>query len=204
MCFLKDRSFADAQDYIKIVISRKWYPVHVILRSEATKNPFLNGYINVLGAVLYMSRARKLWEVKTGFTLLEIVVVLSLVLIILSLSTLAFFEAFGNAGLDAAGRDVLATLRTARLLARSAGADQVVSFDLESGSFGIRGREAKKAPAGIRIRIMDPIRGMVSSGTYPIKFYSAGEVDGGPILLATRKKMIRIYFDPIMGPTMVK
>lgn len=141
---------------------------------------------------------------KSGFTLLEIVVVLSLALVIVSISTLAFFEAFGNAGLDATGRDVLATLRIARMLARSAGADQVVRFDLESGRFGIEGRETKKAAAGIRIRIMDPVRGMVSSGTYPIKFYSAGEVDGGPILLATRKKMIRIYFDPVMGPMMVK
>ncbi|MEN6465942.1 MAG: prepilin-type N-terminal cleavage/methylation domain-containing protein, partial [Syntrophaceae bacterium] len=65
---------------------------------------------------------------KSGFTLLEIVVVLSLALVIVSISTLAFFEAFGNAGLDATGRDVLATLRIARMLARSAGADQVVSF----------------------------------------------------------------------------
>lgn len=139
-----------------------------------------------------------------GFTLLEIVVVLCLVLVVVSLSTVAFVEYFGNAGLDETGRDVLATLRVARVLARSAGSDQVVNFDLESGRFGIQGRETRKAVAGIRIRIMDPVRGMVSSGQYPIKFYSAGEIEGGPILLATRKKMIRIYFDPIMGPMMVK
>lgn len=141
---------------------------------------------------------------KNGFTLLEIAVVLALVLVLLSLTALAFFESFVNAGLDATGRDVLATLRSARTLARSGGADQVVIFDLGAGRFGIVGRETRKAAAGIRIRIMDPVRGLVNSGTYPVKFYSTGGVEGGPVLLATRKKMIRIYFDPILGPMMVK
>jgi prepilin-type N-terminal cleavage/methylation domain-containing protein len=141
---------------------------------------------------------------ETGFTLLELIVVLSLVTIILGLSTLAFVDSFGTAGLDSAGRDVLATLRSARMLAKSAGVDQVVRFDLDAGRFGIEGRETRKTSPGIRIRIMDPVKGMISRGAYSVKFYTAGEIDGAYVLLATRKKMIRIYFDPVVGPMLVK
>jgi len=138
-----------------------------------------------------------------GFTLLEILIVITLMTIILSLSIVLFANFLPSNRFKAVVRDVSTTFRHARALAQIHGERQTVIFDLDAGSYGIENRKMREIPPGIQIRIVDPIEGEVLNGAYRFRVNTVG-TDGGTIVLEDGKREARIQMDPILGVVLKK
>ncbi len=141
---------------------------------------------------------------KKGFTLLETIIVLSLVTLILGLSTVFFAGFLPSARLHATGREIAATIRHARYISRTAMEIRTVIIDLDRRSFGIEGQPARSIPPGTVIRIVDPHSGEIRQGEYPIVLQPAGSMTGATILLSGGRKAMRIEMDPVTGAVLTR
>src|SRR3989339_1638264 len=115
---------------------------------------------------------------KNGFTLLEVIIVLTLITLILGLSTVFFAGFLPTAKLDATGREISALIRHARSLARMNMQTQTVTIDLDNGTYGVEGRVVKKIPSHILVSIIDPFSGEIRHGKYPFVFLPADGMEG--------------------------
>jgi prepilin-type N-terminal cleavage/methylation domain-containing protein len=141
---------------------------------------------------------------KSGFTLLELIMVMSLVTLILSLSGVFFVGFLPSAKLDAAGRELSGVIRQARSLARIDMARRTVVIDLDNGSYGIEGRETRALPPDTVIRVIDPLSGELRQGKYLIVFHPTGGAAGGTIVLSRGKKKVAIFMDPVTAAVAIK
>jgi prepilin-type N-terminal cleavage/methylation domain-containing protein len=140
----------------------------------------------------------------SGFTLIELTVVLFLMVLMLGLSTLFFAKTLPSSRLNAAGRELSATIRQARSLAQSNGTEQTVVLDFDARKYGIEGRGARSLPQDVGIRVIDPLYGAVQQGTYRVSFDATGGVEGAAIELWNNKRLLRIVTDPIVGTVTLK
>jgi general secretion pathway protein H len=139
-----------------------------------------------------------------GFTLLEILIVITLVVLILSFTTLFFGNALPGARLNSAARELSAMMRYAKILARNNGELQTVLINLDTGHYGIEGVQTRNIPKGINIRVTDPVTGEVSRGNYAVLFHESGISEGGTITLWNAKRTLNIELDPIVGSVILK
>ena len=139
-----------------------------------------------------------------GFTLLELIAVITLVTLVLGLTTLFFGNALPGARLNAAARELSATMRYARMLARNNGEPQTVKIDLDERSYGVEGASVKLLPDNVRIQVTDSVTGDTSTGIYSVLFNESGTVEGGMITLWNSKRTVNIELDPIIGSVVVK
>lgn len=140
----------------------------------------------------------------SGFTLLELLIVLVLVALILGLSSLFVAGRLPSARANAAGREISGMLRHARSLARLNMETRRFVIDLDSRTYGIEGLAKKSFPPEARVRIVDPLAGEIVAGQYPIVFTPVGGAAGGTIILSWGKKVIRIELDPLVGAVVLK
>ncbi|MBP1748199.1 MAG: ral secretion pathway protein [Deltaproteobacteria bacterium] len=139
-----------------------------------------------------------------GFTLIEIMMVMVLILIILGVSTVFFANRLPSENLNAAGREMSAMLRFARLLAKGSGEPHSVLIDLDTGRYGIPGVQTRTIPKGITVRITDPREGDIMRGEHSIVFNESGGADWGRITLTGGKKVLRIDLDPVLGAAVLR
>ncbi len=141
---------------------------------------------------------------QSGFTLLEILIVLVLVTLMLGLSAIIFGGTLSSGRLDAAARDVSSTIRYAKSLAQINGKRQIVSIDLDSRQYGIEGGSTKSLPKDVQVMIKDQFAGEIRSGGYRIAFQPYAGVEGGTIVLWNAKKSISVQLDPVVGTVIIK
>jgi len=139
---------------------------------------------------------KKTWK---GFTLLEMIIVLFLITLIMGLSAVFFSNFLPSVKFDTAGREISATIRHARSLARVNMKSQTFVIDLDKKTYNIEGLATKHLPRETLIRVIDPLSGEIVQGNYSIVFNPAGGMEGGTIILSLRKKVLRIDMDPITG-----
>jgi type II secretion system protein H len=139
-----------------------------------------------------------------GFTLLELIVVLFLMTIILSLAGVFFSKALPSSKLDAAAREISATIREAKSLALTDGEKQTVTIDIDSKRYGIAGRGSKSLPGDVQVMAVDPLTGEIRNGEYNITFQPYGGVQGGTVVLWNTKKTVSIKMDPVLGSTVIQ
>ncbi len=119
-----------------------------------------------------------------GFTLIELMVVL--VIIVLGTSIVAINFASGNdrAELKAAARDVVSALRYARGEALMDHEETTVDFDLESNSYTVSGREKTYGiPESIGLTIVTAESELTGQDQGSIRFYADGSSTGGRVNL---------------------
>jgi type II secretory pathway pseudopilin PulG len=143
-------------------------------------------------------------ESRVGFTLLELIIVLFLVMLILSLVVIVFAHTLTSSRLSATAREMSATIRYARSLAQIRGEQQTITIDMDLRRYGIEGREGKDIPPDITVRVIDPLSGEVRKGKYPIIFHVPGGVEGGTIVLTVREKSVSIQVDPVVGSVVIR
>jgi len=148
-------------------------------------------------------RARRS-TLQSGFTLLELTVVLFLAGLIVGLSAFFFGNSLSSTKLNATSRELSATIRHARSLAQLNGTQQAVIFNLDMRRYGIEGRSARSIPPEIGIKVIDPLLGEVQTGTYRILFEATGGVEAAAIDLWNKKKILHIVTDPIVGTVTLK
>jgi general secretion pathway protein H len=141
---------------------------------------------------------------KTGFTLLEMTIVLLLASLILGLSTVFFAGWLPSARFDATAREIAGLIRHARSLARLNMETQRVVIDLDQRTYGLEGKTTKEFPPHVLISVVDPVAGEILQGKYPLVFYPAGGMAGGDIILSGGKKKLRINMDPITGAVLIR
>ncbi len=135
-----------------------------------------------------------------GFTLLELLLVLTLVAIVVGLSSfLVIGQTLPSARFNATARELSAALREARTLARVNGERQTIVVNLDTRTYGIEGRKTRVIPENTGILIRDAFAGEIRRGEYRIFFNPAGASESGTIVLWTAKRSVSIQTDPIVG-----
>jgi general secretion pathway protein H len=136
-----------------------------------------------------------------GFTLLELIIVLFLTALMVGMGIIAMTGRLPSAKLDATVREMSATMRQARSLARTQMLKQSIVIDLDARSYGIEGKISRKIPEEIRIRIDDPLTGDVERGVYHMFFSPHGRIEGGAVVMTAGRKVVSVRPDPVMGFT---
>jgi len=135
-----------------------------------------------------------------GFTLIEILVVLILVSLIVTISTIFFANMLPKAKHRAGAGEIAATIKYARNLAASKNERQTVTFDLDAGSYGIKGRPGKTIPdeTSLVIYESDINAEPIKKGRYNIYFDTTGTGNWDRISLTRGDRTIGIKADPVL------
>jgi len=139
-----------------------------------------------------------------GFTLLEIIMVMVLILVILGVSTVFFANMLPSQNLNASGRELSAMLRFARLLAKDSGEPRAVFFNLDTGRYGIQGVQTRNMPKGITLKITDALEGEITRGEYSILFNEYGGVPWRRLTLSGGRRVLYIELDPVLGAVVLR
>ena len=139
-----------------------------------------------------------------GFTLLELIIVIFLIALILGISTVFFANALPSGKFNATVRDLASSIRYARSLAQTEGAEQSVIIDIDSRNYGIEGKPSKPFPPDVGIKVIAPFSEAIVSGSYSFHFNPSGGSDGGEIVLWNAKKTVHVVLDPVVGSTVVR
>lgn len=139
-----------------------------------------------------------------GFTLLELIVVMTLMVLFLGLSGVHLANRLPSAKLDGTARELSALIRMARIEAMSVREERRVRIDLNRRVYGMEGRAGRAIPEGVAISVTDPVRGRVQGGEYDIIADASGTVGSCEIILGTEKRNFRIDIDPVIGSVVVK
>lgn len=141
---------------------------------------------------------------KSGFTLLELIIVIFLITLMVGLSAVFFANTLPSGRFSATTRELAATIKQARHLAQLNGETQVLTINMDSRSYGIEGRGEKNLPSGLRLKVIDPLTGDITSGKYHMTFHSAGSTEGGTVVLWDNKRIANINIDPVAGAVIIK
>jgi len=141
---------------------------------------------------------------RNGFTLIEVIVVLTLTVLVLGLTTVYLAGFLPSAQLNATGREMSALIRHARSLARMQRETRTVVIDLDNRTYGLGEQIIKRIPSPIQVRIIDPVSGEIGQGKYPLVFHATGGMAGGTIVLSGGKKKLLLNLDPLTGAVLTK
>jgi prepilin-type N-terminal cleavage/methylation domain-containing protein len=141
---------------------------------------------------------------RTGFTLLELIIVIFLITLMVGLSAAFFANTLPSGRFNATAREIASTIRQARHLAQLNGEKQVITIDMDSRSYGIEGRGEKILPSGIYLKVIDPLAGEITTGSYRMAFHVTGNNGGGTIVLWSDARAAQINVDPVAGAVIIK
>jgi general secretion pathway protein H len=135
----------------------------------------------------------------SGFTLMEILVVLVLMALILGISVALFANNLPGAKQKAAAGEIVATLKYAKHLAVATNERQILLFDLDAGNYGIKGRRMRMIPEKTKLAIYesDINAKLITEGQYSISYDATGLSRWGRIELTRGDRIIQIKADPI-------
>jgi prepilin-type N-terminal cleavage/methylation domain-containing protein len=140
----------------------------------------------------------------SGFTLLELMIVLFLISLIMGMAGVFFANTLPSNKFNATVREIVASIRYARSLAQVNGENETLTIDLDSKKYALLGRGEKPIPPEVNIKVVDPLSGDVTTGRYQLLFPSFGGAEGGTIVLWDKKRVASISLDPVVGSVVVK
>ena len=141
---------------------------------------------------------------RKGFTLLELLIVMTIITIMLSISTVYISSALPSSRFNSTVRNMAATIRHAKYLLQKSGKKQVVTINIDSKKYGIEGQSEKEIPKGIDLKIIDTFEGEIDEGIFRLPFSNSGWPGGGTIVLSYKKREVKINIDPVVGATIIK
>ncbi|WP_354447956.1 pilus assembly FimT family protein [Ottowia thiooxydans] len=136
----------------------------------------------------------------SGFTLIEIMVVMALMALLVGLVPIAFGRLSESAQYRETVRAILTDMRTARYLAQSGGSDVRFAVNLNQRSFGVEGRKRHTVPEPLQIRAVMAQQESGADGDMAIRFLSSGGASGGSVdLLRPSGGGVRLRVDWFSG-----
>ncbi len=119
----------------------------------------------------------------TGFTLLEIIVVLVLVALMAAVVGAGYARSIGGAKISAAGRDMLAGLRYTRAQAILKHKETVFTVDTGKKTWKAAGKPEKKIPDKLEVELLTAESELVGDSRGNIRFFPDGASTGGQVVL---------------------
>jgi general secretion pathway protein H len=139
----------------------------------------------------------------SGFTLLELIVVMFLISLMAGISVVLFTGTLTSGKLDATARSLVAAMKHARVMAAVNGEPQAVFIDLDTNTYGIEGKDGKPFPKGITVTVADPLQGRQTGGRSLITFDPLGSIQGEQVILSTPKRSLTVRPDPLVAAVAV-
>jgi len=143
-------------------------------------------------------------EKDAGFTLLELIIVLFLASLMLGISTIFLANLLPSSRFDATVREISATIRHARSLAKITGENKTITIDLDARKYWIEGMDEKSIPSGINIKAKDSLSREITTGKYYLIFNASVGIEGRTITVWNEKKTVNLEVDPIVGAVIMK
>lgn len=121
---------------------------------------------------------------ESGFTLLELIVVLVLAVLLLALVPPLISSAMPGAEINGAARKIAAGLRYTRSRAVATQQEQALVVDLEQRSFTVPGRkQAVNLPSSLHIKLLTTRADLQNERLGGIRFFPDGSSTGGRVTL---------------------
>lgn len=139
----------------------------------------------------------------TGFTLLELLIVL--VLMVLGLGTITINLSAGNDSMElkAAARDLTSGLRYVRSQAMISHSQTTLDFNLNNNTYQLSGQKKNhRIPENIDITI-NTAKEELHNGVAKLRFFSDGSSNGGRITLEKNKLIQEININWLTGYTSI-
>jgi general secretion pathway protein H len=137
-------------------------------------------------------------EKAAGFTLMELLLVLTITALLLSLAPPMLHKAFPSLKLKAAARDLIQEIRFIQNAAIINSTQAGIRFDLTSGEYGselVNGGKQRALPTGLKLSLDEsgllPMDHQVAS----FVFYPDGSSSGGSIFLSNGTSRLEIRVD---------
>jgi len=136
----------------------------------------------------------------SGFTLLELLVVLAMLAMIYALIPPMFTVGGSTTELKAGARQVAAGLRNARSQAIVSRGEATLTLDVEARSFRLSGDDKpRNLPRQAQINVYTAQGEVVDANTASIRFYPDGSSTGGRVTLAMGERKFHIDVDWLTG-----
>jgi general secretion pathway protein H len=137
---------------------------------------------------------------QAGVTLLELLIVLSIMAIIAALVVPLLGSGVSNTELKSAARQVTAGLRLARSEAVATRRDTRVMLDLEHRTFQVeRDAHVHALPHDLEMKLFTAQSDLVSDRVGAIRFFPDGGSNGGRVTLASGERKFEIDIDWLTG-----
>lgn len=135
-----------------------------------------------------------------GFTLIEMLVVLTIAALIVGLALPRLTGATETATLRTAAHEVAAALRNTRSLAMTRGRTEAFVIDTANGAFAA-GQTAPpgRLPRGLQLALVTVAADRESTSLGRIQFFADGSSTGGGVLLANGKLRSQVLVDWLTG-----
>jgi general secretion pathway protein H len=135
-----------------------------------------------------------------GFTLLELVVVLFVVVLGFSAIGLNLSSGSDTTKIKAAARDIVSALRYARGQALMTHKETTVALDLGSNSYTVSGRDKLyQIPDGIDVTVVTAQTELTGEGSANIRFFPDGSSTGGRVTLERGQTVWKIDINWLTG-----
>jgi general secretion pathway protein H len=135
-----------------------------------------------------------------GMTLLELLIVLSIMAVVAAMVMPIFGSGVSTAELKGAAREVAAGLRLARSDALATRKETRVMLDLEHRSFQVeRDARAHALPRQIELKLFTAQSDLVSDRVGAIRFFPDGGSNGGRVTLAVGERKFNVDVDWLTG-----
>ena len=127
-----------------------------------------------------------------GFTLIELMAVITLLAIALTAVTFSFSKSLQSAKIRGASRDLVAALRYTRGQAIVKGEQEVLVLNLDDNSYTAPGKGAVKLPKDMALRLTTAESEQTGANAGGIRFFADGSSTGGHISVLQGQREWRI------------
>ncbi len=134
-----------------------------------------------------------------GFTLIEILAVLSIIALIMSVAAVSFAGRLEKLKISGAARDVMSALRMTRSQAIVQRTEQALEVNLEARTVTVPGRNAVILPEQIEMRLVTATTEVSSDKIGRIRFFPDGGSTGGKVVLATEAREWQVKVSWLTG-----
>lgn len=140
-----------------------------------------------------------------GFTLVEILVVMMVMLFVYGLASPLFSSGVSGTEMKAAARQLAAGLRKARSTAISTRLETALSLDVEQRHFGISGdKQVYRLPSKADLSLLTAQSELSSEKIGSIRFYPDGSSTGGRITIAGANRKYLVDVDWLTGRVVIQ